>query len=48
MAKQYNGTYQIQAFKVSDIITMAILAKDCAVNDFSRIKVEIIAIPHEN
>lgn len=48
MAKQYNGTHQIQAFKIGDIVIVAIFVKDRVVNDLPRMEAEIIAILYEN
>ncbi|MCJ1471150.1 hypothetical protein MMC07_009798 [Pseudocyphellaria aurata] len=48
MAKKYNGTHQVYSFKVGDIVTVAILSKDRAVNDPPKMEAEIVAIPHEN
>lgn len=48
MAKKYNAAHLIRTFKVGDIVTVAIPAKDRAVNDAPRMEARIIDIPHEN
>ena len=48
MAKKYNGTHVVQTFKIGDIVTVAISAKDRAVTDPPRMEAKIIGIPHEN
>lgn len=48
MAKKYNTAHLIHTFKVGDIVTVAIPAKDRAVNDAPRMEARIIDIPHEN
>ena len=48
MAKNYNKTHKMYSFKVGDIVTVAILLKDKAVNDLPRMKAEVITISHKN
>ena len=48
IAKKYNGTHVVQTFKIGNIFTVAILAKDHAVTDSLKIKAKIIGIPYEN
>ena len=48
MAKKYNAAHLIHTFKNGDIVTVAIPAKDRAVNDAPRMEARIIDIPHEN
>lgn len=48
MAKKYNATHLIYTFKIGDIVTIAILAKNQVVNDALRIEARIINIPYEN
>lgn len=48
MAKKYNVTHLIHIFKIRNIITMTILAKDQTLNDALKIEVCIIDIPYEN
>ena len=48
MAKKYNATHLIYTFKIGDIVIIAILAKDQAINDALRMEVRIINIPYEN
>ena len=48
MSKKYNTPHLIHTFKIVDIVTVAIAAKDRAVNDALRIVARIIDISHEN
>lgn len=48
MAKKYNTAHFIHTFKIGDIVTMAIPAKDLIVNDALRIKTRIIDILYKN
>lgn len=48
MAKKYNSTYVVQTFKIGDIVTIEILAKDRAVTDPPRMEARVIGIPHDN
>lgn len=48
MAKNYNVAHFIFIFKIGNIVTMAILAKEQAINDTPRIEARIINIPYEN
>lgn len=48
MAKKYNGTHLIYFFKIGDIVTVAVPAKDCAVTDSPRMEARIVGIPHKN
>lgn len=48
MKERYNAIHQVHAFKVGDIVTVAIPAKDRSVNDASRIEAQIVSIPYEN
>ena len=48
MAKKYNSTHGVQTFKIDNIVTVAIPAKDRAVTDPSRMEAKIIGIFHKN
>ena len=48
MAKKFNAAHHIHTFKMGDIVTVAIPAKDRAVNDAPRTESRNIDIPHEN
>ena len=48
IAKKYNATHLFHTFKIGDIVTVAIPAKDQVVNDVPRMEARIIDIPHEN
>lgn len=48
MTKKHNAAHLIHIFKIGDIVTVAILAKDRAVNNAPRIEARIIDIPYKN
>lgn len=48
MAKKYNTAHLICTFKVEDIVTMAIPAKNQVVDNTSKMEVYIIEILYEN
>ena len=48
ITKKYNTAHLIHTFKIGDIVTVAIPAKDQAVNDAPRMEACIIDIPYEN
>ncbi len=48
MVKKYNAAHLIHTFRIRDIVTMAIPAKNRAVKDVPRMEARIIDIPYEN
>lgn len=48
MKKRYSTNHQIYAFKIGDIVTVVISAKNREVNDAPRMKAKIVGISHEN
>lgn len=48
MAKKYNAVHLIPTIKIGDIVTVAILAKNWAVNNTLRMEAQIIDILYEN
>lgn len=48
MAKKYSTTYLIYTFKIRDIVPIAILAKNWAVNNTPKIETHIIDILFKN
>ncbi len=48
IAKKYNAPHLILTFNFGDVVTLAILAKDWAVNNAARMEAWIIDILHEN
>lgn len=48
ITKKYNAAYLILTFNIGDVVTLAILAKDWAINNAARMEAWIIDILHEN
>ncbi len=48
MAKKYNTSCLIHTFNIRDVVTVAIPAKDLAVNDVPKMEARVIDISHKN
>ncbi len=48
MAKKYNAAHLIHTFNIRDAVTLAIPAKDRAVNDAPKMETQVIDIPYKN